>query len=132
LQNGADVDVKNNFNESPLHCSLACICRTSKIVKLIIEKNTDISTVSKDGLTPLATLLSFDSFSTILLQKVLKVIFVGFEIIDTITHAFVTSCESTHKSTKFAIKTENLETMYARIENHHTCSLCGRFSFSGK
>ena len=62
LQNGADVDVKNNCNESPLHCSLACICRTSKIVKLIIEKMTDISAVSKDGWTPLATLLSIQEY----------------------------------------------------------------------
>jgi len=62
LQNGADVDVKNNCSESPLHCSLACKCRTSKIVKLIIEKMTDISAVSKDGLTLLATLLSIQEY----------------------------------------------------------------------
>lgn len=62
LQNGADVDVKNNCNESPLHCSLACKCRTSKIVKLIIERMKEISGVSKDGLTPLATLLSIQEY----------------------------------------------------------------------
>ena len=59
LENGADVNINNKYNETPLYCIIA-YCRLNdrkierKIIKLLISKGADINAKNGEGITILS------------------------------------------------------------------------------
>lgn len=51
LANGADINTRNSFNETPLF--IACMCNHLDIVVLLIERGARIEVPNSDGFTPL-------------------------------------------------------------------------------
>ena len=51
LNNDFDVDVKNEFGDTPLH--IAASTGYTSVVKLLLEHKADVNAINKDGDTPL-------------------------------------------------------------------------------
>ena len=55
LENGADVNTKDNNGDTPLHCAVSS--GKKNMVELLIAKGADVNARNKKGLTPLRAAL---------------------------------------------------------------------------
>nr|WCB86978.1 CPPV167 ankyrin repeat protein [Cooks petrelpox virus] len=69
LENGADIEAKNEYNETPLHYAINKSLHCNELIFAFIMHGAKINTRSKNGNTPLhhvSTLLSSDDITTII------------------------------------------------------------------